>query len=32
VVKFKQEFIDAEPLNKDTINYINRYMEMFPTD
>lgn len=30
VVKFKQKFIDAELLNKDTINYINRYMEMFP--
>lgn len=30
VLSFKQHFIDVPKLNQDTIDYINRYTEMYP--
>lgn len=30
VLKFKQYFIDVQKLNQDTIDYLNRYIEMHP--
>lgn len=30
VLRFKQHFIDITKLNQATIDYLNRYIEMFP--
>ena len=30
VLRFKQHFVDVEKLNQTTIDYLNRYIEMFP--
>lgn len=30
VLSFKQHFIDVPKLNRDTIDYLNRYIEMHP--